>query len=112
MSRHYCHADSAGTAALKLDSPELESFVVGGKRGREQLIEDKGSDKTAAVVAVAVAAVDAGRDGGTVGGNDLHWALRRRCTCVGELRRCFGSFGRPWLSLGSWGTFWPLMNKA
>ena len=70
----------------------LGSLAVGCKRGKEQLIEDKGSDKTAGAVAV-----DAGGVGETVGGNDhdLHWALRR-CTCValGELRSCFG---RPWL---------------
>ena len=84
MFRHCPGFDSADIAALALDSQSLVSLVVGRKRGKEQLIEDKGSDKTAAVVAV-----DAGAVGGTVGGNDLHWPLRR-CTCVGELRSCFG----------------------
>ena len=87
MFRHCPDFDSTDIAALALDSQSLVSLVslvVGRKRGMEQLIEDKGSDKTAAVVAV-----DAGAVGGTVGGNDLHWPLRR-CTCVGELRSCFG----------------------
>ena len=96
MFRHCPGFDSTDIAALALDSQSFVSLVVGCKRGKEQLIEDKGSDKTAAV------AVDAGAVGGTLGENDLHWPLRR-CTCVGELCSCFG---RP-----SWYT-WPLMNKA
>ena len=85
MFRHCPGFDSIDIAALARDSQSLVSLVVGRKRGMEQLIEEKGSDKTAAVVV----AVDAGAVGGTVGGNDLHWPLRR-CTCVGDLRSCFG----------------------
>ena len=75
-------------AALGLDSLGLASLVVGRRRQMVQLIEDKGSDKTAAVV-VAVVAGGAAAVGG---GNDLHLPLLS-CTCVGELRSCFG---RPW----------------
>ena len=73
-------------AALGLDSLDLVSLVVGRRRQMVQLIEDKGSDKTAAVVVVAGGAAAVG------GGNDLHLPLLS-CTCVGELRSCFG---RPW----------------
>ena len=75
-------------AALGLDSLGLVSLVVGRRREMVQLIEDKGSDKTAAVVAVVVA----GGAAAVGGGNDLHLPLLS-CTCVGELRSCFG---RPW----------------
>ena len=75
-------------AALGLDSLGLVSLVVGRRREMVQLIEDKGSDKTAAVVAV----VAAGGAAAVGGGNDLHLPLLS-CTCVGELRSCFG---RPW----------------
>ncbi len=73
-------------AALGLDSLGLVSLVVGRRRLMVQLIEDKGSDKTAAVVVVAGGAAAVG------GENDLHLPLLS-CTCVGELRSCFG---RPW----------------
>ena len=76
-------------AAWGLDSLGLVSLVVGRRRQMVQLIEDKGSDKTAAAVAVVVAAGGAAAVGG---GNDLHLPLLS-CTCVGELRSCFG---RPW----------------
>ena len=75
-------------AALGLDSLGLVSLVVGRRREMVQLIEDKGSDKPAAVVAV----VAAGGAAAVGGGNDLHLPLLS-CTCVGELRSCFG---RPW----------------
>ena len=75
-------------AALGLDSLGLVSLVVGRRREMVQLIEDKGSDKTAAVDAAVVA----GGAAAVGGGNDLHLPLLS-CTCVGELRSCFG---RPW----------------
>ncbi len=75
-------------AALGLDSLGLVSLVVGRRRQMVQLIEDKGSDKTAAAVVVVVA----GGAAAVGGGNDLHLPLLN-CTCVGELRSCFG---RPW----------------
>ena len=75
-------------AALGLDSLGLVSLVVGRRREMVQLIEDKSSDKTAAVDA----AVAAGGAAAVGGGNDLHLPLLG-CTCVGELRSCFG---RPW----------------
>ena len=83
---HHCHGSGwRDTAALRLDSQGLVSLVVGRKMAMGQLIEDKGSDKTAAAVAAAAGA--AGR------GNDLHLPLLY-CTCVGEVHSCSG---RPWL---------------
>ena len=79
------------------DSLGPVSLVVGCRKQMVQLIEDKGSDKTAAVAAAAAAAVVvvvvvAGDAAAVGGGNDLHLPLLS-CTCVGELRSCFG---RPW----------------
>ena len=76
-------------AALGLDSLGLVSLVVGRRRQMVQVIEGKGSDKTAAAAAVVVVAGGAAAVGGR---NDLHLPLLS-CTCVGELRSCFG---RPW----------------
>lgn len=75
-------------AASGPDSLGPVSLVVGRRRQMVQLIEDKGSDKTAAAAAVVVA----GGAAAVGGGNDLHLPLLS-CTCVGELRSCFG---RPW----------------
>ena len=75
-------------AVLEPDSLGPVSLVVGRKRQMVQLIEDKGSDKTAGAGAVVVA----GGAAAVGGGNDLHLPLLS-CTCVGELRSCFG---RPW----------------
>ena len=75
-------------AVSEPDSLGPVSLVVGRKRQMVQLVEDKGSDKTAAAAAVVVA----GGAAAVGGGNDLHLPLLS-CTCVGELRSCFG---RPW----------------
>ena len=78
--------------ALGADSLGPVSLVVGCRKQMVQLIEDKGSDKTAAAAADAAVVAVAGGAAAVGGGNDLHLPLLS-CTCVGELRSCFG---RPW----------------
>ena len=78
--------------ALGADSLGPVSLVVGCRKQMVQLIEDKGSDKTAAAAADAAVVAVAGGAAAVGGGNGLHLPLLS-CTCVGELRSCFG---RPW----------------